>query len=309
MPSAINSIANSTLGTVIQRPAATLPTAFAQSLARVGSRSVDAKRTRITPDEASAAIREAFAHVTGESPTAQTVALLTAQWAHETAHGALMYNYNFGGIKGTGPTGLTVEQKTKEGWGRTERPITDHFRAYASAQDGANDYVKLLTQHYPEAISSAKRGDANGFVRGLKQRGYFTGDESVYAHSVANISAGLLSGNYSAAPMNPQNATARDGVPAGGTDSIPHTWLPPRLTLQVAHNATATHVHVDPLAPRALVSALASEPAVGNDAHDATSFAALANVSAASMTDEIIRASLLQRPETPNDVGNPFKSS
>ncbi|HEY5372451.1 MAG TPA: hypothetical protein VIK01_02140, partial [Polyangiaceae bacterium] len=46
--------------------------------------------------------------------------------------------------------------------------------------------------------ASAQNGDAAGFVSGLKQRGYFTGDASVYARSVASLSNQALTQGYGA---------------------------------------------------------------------------------------------------------------
>ncbi len=169
---------------------------FGESLAQASSQRTQVQRTQMSPGAASAELRRAWTKVTGEAPDDKTVALLTAQWAHETAHGASMFNYNFGGIKGTGPTGLSVEQHTKEGWGRSERQITDRFRAYESPEAGAEDYVKLLTHRFPEATGAARAGNAEGFVQGLKQRGYFTGDAQAYQRSVSSLSEEYLKGEY-----------------------------------------------------------------------------------------------------------------
>jgi len=143
-------------------------------------------------------LRAAWTNVTGEPPSQKTLSILTAQWAHETGNGGSMYNYNFGGIKGMGPSGLSVSQRTREGFGESERTITDRFRAYRNAEEGATDYVKLLTQRFPEATASAQNGDAAGFVAGLKQRGYFTGDASAYTRSVASLSNQALTQGFGA---------------------------------------------------------------------------------------------------------------
>jgi hypothetical protein len=155
-------------------------------------------RTRLDGVAAADALRTAWTNVTGEPPSQKTLSILTAQWAHETGNGGSMYNYNFGGIKGMGPSGLSVSQRTREGFGATERTITDRFRAYRSAEEGATDYVKLLTQRFPEATASAQNGDAAGFVSGLKQRGYFTGDASDYTRSVASLSNQALTQGFGA---------------------------------------------------------------------------------------------------------------
>ncbi|MBN1611322.1 MAG: glucosaminidase domain-containing protein [Polyangiaceae bacterium] len=144
-------------------------------------------RTRMTTAQAAQHIERAWERVFGEPAPERAVALLTAQWAHETGGGASMYNYNFGGIKGTGPGGLSVSQRTTEGWGETERRIVDRFRAYQTPEEGAEDYVRLLAQRYSGAVDAARAGDASGFVHALKSRGYFTGNEDAYLASVTQL--------------------------------------------------------------------------------------------------------------------------
>lgn len=153
---------------------------------------VNAVRTQLSPGEAKTALEGAWKRVFGEAPSEQASAILTAQWAHETARGGSMYNFNFGGIKGTGPSGFSVVQRTREGYGDTERTIRDRFRAYTSAEEGAVDYVQLLNKRYPQALQAAREGDPEGFVRALKARGYFTGEESAYVRSVSNLAREML---------------------------------------------------------------------------------------------------------------------
>ena len=155
-------------------------------------------RTRLDGTQAADALRAAWTKVTGAAPSEETVAVLTAQWAHETGNGGSMYNYNFGGIKGVSPSGLAVSQRTREGFGASEHTITDRFRAYRTAEEGATDYVKLITQRFPEAAQSAQNGDPTGFVAGLKQRGYFTGDPASYTRSVASLTAQALRHGFGA---------------------------------------------------------------------------------------------------------------
>jgi hypothetical protein len=138
--------------------------------------------------------------VVGEEPSKDTLSVLTAQWAHETGNGASMFNYNFAGIKGSGPSGLSVAQRTHEGFGANERAITDNFRAYRTAEEGAGDYVRLLRARFPEAAEAAKNGDPVGFVHALKARGYFTGDEAAYTRSVVSLSGMAMPSGASAAP-------------------------------------------------------------------------------------------------------------
>lgn len=145
-------------------------------------------RTRLDAGQASAALARAYETVFGEAPPPETLKILTAQWAHETGHGASMFNYNFGGIKGQSAEGLSVAQRTREGWGETEKTIVDNFRAYRTAEDGATDYVRLLARRFPAALDAARAGDPEGFVRGLKAKNYFTGNEAAYTRSIVALS-------------------------------------------------------------------------------------------------------------------------
>jgi len=159
-------------------------------------------RTPLTPEQAGGLIAGALERQTGEPPSKETVAILTAQWAHETGRGASMFNYNFAGIKGTSPAGLSVMQRTREGYGASERTITDGFRAYRTAEEGADDYVSLLQRRFPAALDAAKEGDPAGCVRALKQAGYFTGDEVAYTRSVTQMAREFAPDSLDFAPAN-----------------------------------------------------------------------------------------------------------
>lgn len=177
---------------------------FSAALSRASSATntqlVAPTRTRLDASQARDALASAWRNVHGEEPDDDTVRILTAQWAHETGHGASMFNYNFGGIKGAGPSGLSVAQRTREGWGDTERTIIDKFRAYGTAEEGATDYVRLLAKRFPDAVESARAGDPAGFVRALKARGYFTGNEGEYTRSIVALSGMQLPQSGAAAP-------------------------------------------------------------------------------------------------------------
>lgn len=202
------------------RPAADA-SAFQAVLSRTapdGTTLVSPVKTNLDADQASAALKRAWTDVFGEEPSPRTVGILTAQWAHETASGASMYNYNFAGIKGTGPSGFSVAQRTTEGYGRTEHRIVDRFRAYTTAEEGATDYVKLLASRFPEATEAAKNGSAEGFVHALRARSYFTGDEAAYTRAVvafAGRDPASESGGVVAPRLDYGPAT---NAPAGGFD-------------------------------------------------------------------------------------------
>lgn len=159
---------------------------------------VPTQRTRLSGEQAAAALRSAWTSVRGTPPSDETLSVLVGQWAHETGRGASMLNYNFGGIKGTGPSGLSIAASTREGFGAEQQRITARFRAYGSAEEGARDYVSLLARRYPDAVQAAEGGDARGFVQALKARGYFTDDEAAYAKSVQSLAARARSAGFGA---------------------------------------------------------------------------------------------------------------
>lgn len=262
-------------------------TSLTQSMAR---RSTSVQRTPLTTTAAASELRRAWERVTGEVPDDKTVALLTAQWAHETSHGASMYNYNFGGIKGVGPSGLSVEQRTKEGWGSHERQIVDHFRAYESAESGAEDYVKLLTHRFPEAAKAARIGDAEGFVQGLKQRGYFTGDARAYQRSVSSVSNDLLATSFRAQGLEEAN---RRIEPSANRAKVPSPYRE-----SISANAPSAARQGDlasmvkPLMPTALMNALSETPMNERSSLGSADGPPLSCVSTSSMVDEVLRASL-----------------
>ncbi len=263
-------------------------TSLTPSIAR---HSTPVQRTRLSTAAASSELRRAWTRVTGEVPDDKTVALLTAQWAHETAHGASMYNYNFGGIKGVGPSGLSVEQRTKEGWGSHERQLVDHFRAYESAESGAEDYVRLLTHRFPEATKAARAGDAEGFVQGLKQRGYFTGDAHAYQRSVSSISNELLATSFQASAQTEPNRMVVAPPDRPTAVVRPHEYAP-------LHAASRAQRHGDvaslltPLMPAVLLNAMSDTPTSERELLGSAEALPLSYVSTSSMVDEVLRASL-----------------
>jgi hypothetical protein len=190
---------------------------------------VPATRTRLSTPEAKSALRGAWEHEFGHPPSEKTLAILVGQWAHETGSGRAMLNYNFGGIKGTGPSGQSALYQTREGWGSTEVRVQDRFRAYGSAAEGANDYVSLLARRYPDAVQSAERGDPVGFVQALKARGYFTGNEAAYIKSVTSLSNQALAAGVGA--MDEQAGDAATPIPFSAEAALARQRPPAELAL------------------------------------------------------------------------------
>jgi flagellum-specific peptidoglycan hydrolase FlgJ len=274
--------------------------AFAQLLVSSKSREVVAQRTPISPEAARDAIARAYEELTGQPLDVKGQAILTAQWAHETAHGASMFNFNFGGLKGAGPGGLSVSQRTTEGYGTTSRRIVDQFRAYGSVDEGAKDYVRLLLNRYGDAVSAAERGDAVGFVQGLKQRGYFTGDPIAYERNIKSIAQGF---GQSFANINETSPRpfANEKLGSDGVMS-PRLNENPKMSLASITDEPSLHV-------RSLLSRMqddfgwlaAPEPTalLGTESSDESESSPLGKdigtlsvLHALSMTDEVTRSAL-----------------
>jgi hypothetical protein len=238
---------------------------------------VAAQRTRLSGSEAAEALRSAWTHVRGEAPSQETLSVLVGQWAHETGRGQSMLNYNFGGIKGTGPSGLSAAYNTREGWGEGATRGVARFRAYGSAEEGARDYVGLLARRYPDAVSAAEAGDARGFVQALKTKGYFTDNVASYSRSVESLAARARSAGFDAiggATGSGSAASSEAGLAGALLASTTQmaSREPPRLPADL------------PLAGGALLEApteLAHDPRAG------------LSVASSAFADEVNRAALL----------------
>lgn len=149
-----------------------------------GNRTVQPSRTRLAGEDAKSSIIRGWNIVFGEEPPESAVNILLAQFALETSYGSDMFNYNFGGVKGTSPAGLTTGYNTFEVIKGEKINMRDYFRAYRSADEGAWDWISFLQEKFPLALEKAKEGDPKGYVKKLKDRGYFTADLDLYTSAV-----------------------------------------------------------------------------------------------------------------------------
>jgi flagellum-specific peptidoglycan hydrolase FlgJ len=153
-------------------------------------RQVEAHRTPVSPTELRASIGRAYQRVTGNTPRSAVLDALTAQASLETAHGAQMFNFNFGGIKGSGSQG-TANYLTHEVTSAGDVTVRQGFRAYGSVDEGAEDYIRVLSHRFGAAFAKAQVGDIDGFAHALKQAGYYTASEKDYA-SALHANSGQL---------------------------------------------------------------------------------------------------------------------
>lgn len=181
-----------------------------QAVSSQATRAVDPERTAVSRADLRGAIGRAYTKVTGKAASAQVLDTLTAHASLETGSGSAMYNFNFGGIKGHSPTGETAKCRTKEVIDGKEIEIRDGFRAYHSLDDGAVDYVKLMTGRFNGAVKQAERGDIDGFAHALKQANYYTADEAKYASALHGLSGiadeGALTKHASSSSFSLSNA-------------------------------------------------------------------------------------------------------
>lgn len=172
------------------------------------------RKTPLSPSEIRVALATAYRSIHGEAIPERMLDVLSAQACTETAHGASMYNFNFGGIKGASPEGFTAKLRTREVENGQEITIRDGFRAYSSAAEGAKDYLSLLERRFPTALDAARSGDVDGFVTRLKAGRYFTADAGQYAASLRGI---LQAGWDDSQPRSP-HATSAPLVALAGSD-------------------------------------------------------------------------------------------
>lgn len=112
--------------------------------------------------------------------------VLLSQWALETGGGRACHCWNLGNVKhvkGDGRT-WTMFGCTEVLSGRVVRfeppdPQT-WFRAFATIDDGATDYVEILKGRFAAAWPAVEAGDVAAFGHALKLQRYYTADEHAY---------------------------------------------------------------------------------------------------------------------------------
>ncbi|MES1174937.1 MAG: hypothetical protein ABUL62_11485 [Myxococcales bacterium] len=153
---------------------------------------VENRLTPLSQQDASRALGEAYARVTGGFPTARVLALLLAQTAFETGRWRKIHNFNFGNAKAALDYPLITQFRCSEverGVEQFFNPPDPHcnFRAYTNAADGAADYIKVL-QSRPHWWNGLQTEDPNGFVDALATAPkYFTGNPAVYKSALVSL--------------------------------------------------------------------------------------------------------------------------
>lgn len=203
---------------------------------------VRAQRTQTDPNDFREALSRAYKNQTGKEASSETLDVLSAHVALETGSGRRMYNYNFGGIKGHGPSGLTANYGTHEYVGRRRVAMKQGFRAYQNLDEGAADYLKFMSGRYKEALAAAEEGDVSGFASKLKERRYYTAPLKQYARGLQRLV------DHGPLPMPAGQASAPAPMPIDPLQSVriedelahQHTWsLPTISVVRAIHDAAA----------------------------------------------------------------------
>jgi peptidoglycan hydrolase-like protein with peptidoglycan-binding domain len=167
---------------------------------------VPAAKTPLSKAQAALAFIEAVERVTGDPPSPAMLACLLAQSALETGNWTAIWNFNFGNVKaGKGWRGLKTMFRCSEIIGGKEvwfdpPHVQTHFRAFASAADGAVDVVRFLAvdsdgdghNRYAASWSAAVAGDAEAFALELGRAGYYTASKDLYVRGVKRLFATML---------------------------------------------------------------------------------------------------------------------
>lgn len=160
--------------------------------------------TPLTEAEATYALREAFYRIYKKYPSINTLAILFAQTALETGRWKSIHNYNFGHLKrsfipanegmkftmfATGENLWNpLLKKTEYKW-FTPPHYQTAFRSYKTAVDGAEDYIRLVSQRqrYIKAWQAVLKGDAKAYSYALYDAGYYTANPDNYTKAVVSI--------------------------------------------------------------------------------------------------------------------------
>src|SRR3990172_5873638 len=160
--------------------------------------------TKLEEGEAVYALREAWKRIYGNYPTNKSLALLWSQWCLESGRGKFCRNYNFGNIKKRHSNATTKIEDDGSLFAMFENVgeiingkqvifqpphLQTHFRAYKTVTDGAEDYIKFISQkkQYQKAWLAVIAGDPERFGHELKISGYYTASEQLYTKGIIRL--------------------------------------------------------------------------------------------------------------------------
>lgn len=176
-----------------------------------------------TLEEAEAAytLRKAWHRVYGKYPSNKSLAVLWAKSALETGRWKFIHCYNFGNIKKKWPTKYSPDDghffcmyrcgevlNGKHQIFEPPHPQT-HFRGYKTIEDGAEDYLRFVSQQtrYAKAWQKVIEGDPVGYSHELKVAGYYTADLKRYTARVVRLFNEFLKRQDEFLSWEPEEAT------------------------------------------------------------------------------------------------------
>jgi hypothetical protein len=175
---------------------------------------VHPEKTLVGPVALYGVLRAAWLAQLGTAPSRASLLVLLAQWALETGNGASCFGWNLGGIKhvpGDGHDFYVI--RTTEYFDGKEKFLDQPFRSYASLEEGAADYLRLVHGRFSRAWPAVEAGDLVEFAHQLKMQGYYTAPEHSYSEGLQVRRAQLDTLIPGDPPDAPDTALA-DGRPA-----------------------------------------------------------------------------------------------
>lgn len=151
------------------------------------------KLTPVHPEELYDALLGAWPTVIPEEPTHEALLVLLAHGAFELGWWHYCHCYNLGNAKHVTGDGrdYCVFRASEIIMGK--EVFSDMaFRAFASLDEGAVDYLRLLHGEFSAAWSAVLAGNPAEFCHLLKVHGYYTAPEAIYTRGVVACFAQLL---------------------------------------------------------------------------------------------------------------------
>lgn len=172
-----------------------------------------ATRTPISVPELAEALRVAAGAELGAQLTRDAVLVLLAHWHLETGGGVFCIAWNLGNAKSVAGDGYdwTEFATTEVVHGETIH-VMGRFRAFATLDAGAADYVRLLAHRFARAWPAVLAGDVEAFARTLHELGYYTASVDSYVRGMrARLDACALA--WPAPPTEEDPIVAADDQP------------------------------------------------------------------------------------------------
>jgi hypothetical protein len=147
---------------------------------------VPAVRTPFSPDALVAGLEAAYVAQLGHEPRHETLAVLCAHVALETANGDRCFDWDIGNFKAAPGADFQVFHTWEVVNG--ERVEMDcAFAAFSSLESGCEAYLHAMYTRWPLAWTAAVHGDPVAFAQGLKDQKPYPYYTAPVADYIANM--------------------------------------------------------------------------------------------------------------------------